>query len=543
MSLWAPHLFELEFLDAQGQPVPRTQRQFLDRTIVLGTAPLQELAPGESLFALLRPSQFTVPMGHELSAGNYQARVRYRGLTDAEKERIRAYSPDRPILRTWSHAVVSELTALKLINSIPQPKADELVWGETVNGLQAAIEYQVPEQIPASPLVAPGVPVGTPIGVVFHLRNVSDHSISFVSETGRQGDLATVIGANGPVQLKDVWFSGEPVDVEWTLLPGETARLQVLAPAINSIREPGEYQLTYTVRFNSRIQKDNNGQVVFPRPGDYADEIQTGTIPLVIAEPSAEVAEHGEIRGRVVDEAGNGVADVVVACGALIRDDGGQGGTRAATKADGSFRLLVPSPGLYNVWVREFPGKELTAAADDGVVVQARKVTVSQLQLLKGRRISGLVLRNDGSPVPLMTVMCYSQARPQSGGPQSTKTNADGSFEFHLPPGRSHLYVNGRTPATADNPRGKAVGADVHVEVPATGELSGIRLVLGTSVYRLGDPEWLHRTTPGTEVILHSNEDNVTGVVVDQNGQPISGALVFQEDGAQVRTDDEGRFV
>ncbi|MCA9058569.1 MAG: M56 family metallopeptidase, partial [Planctomycetaceae bacterium] len=31
MSLWAPHLFELEFLDAQGQPVPRTQRQFLDR--------------------------------------------------------------------------------------------------------------------------------------------------------------------------------------------------------------------------------------------------------------------------------------------------------------------------------------------------------------------------------------------------------------------------------------------------------------------------------------------------------------------------------
>jgi WD40 repeat protein len=135
------------------------------------------------------------------------------------------------------------------------------------------------------------VPVGTSLSVVFHVRNVSDKPISFVSETARQGDTVLVLTPQGEqVEVKDVWFSGEPIDVAWQLQPGEIAELPVLAPAINSIDQPGKYSVRYTVRFDSRVQRDESGKVIFPRPGDYDKELNTADTPLYLRETPREIA-------------------------------------------------------------------------------------------------------------------------------------------------------------------------------------------------------------------------------------------------------------
>ncbi|MCA9063086.1 MAG: M48 family metalloprotease [Planctomycetaceae bacterium] len=542
-ELLAPNLFEFEFTDLNGKPIARPHREMFDRTDLLHSASIHELQPGESLVEAIRPGKLSHPSNYEIPAGQYKVRVRYHGLTDDEKSKIRKYSPDRPILTTWSHSVQSLETTLAIRESLPTPKPEDLVWGETKDGLQAAIEYRMSPDVAGTPREDPGVPVGTGIGVVFHLRNVSDQTIRFVSETGRQGDAALVTNEDGAkVEVRDVWMSGLPIDVAWKLEPGEIAQLRVLSPAINSIRHPGRFSLKYKVRFTSRWQKDDAGNVIFPPPGHYASDVMTGEIPFILTQRSDEVAVTGEIRGRLTDEDGKPVPNVMIACGALIREDGGRGGTRIRTDEDGNYRLVVPSPGLYNVWIREFPAGGFTAAADDGIVVEAGKVSTSELTLCQGRPVNGHLRWQDGSGVAAATVYCYSAARPQSGSVQSVQTTADGSFQFLLPPGKAHVYSVHRGPVTAEYPEGKVESAEVNLIVPPSGDPAEITLILGTTNTQFGNPDWVNRSTPGTQVVSQNNRDDVTGVVVDQQGHPVAGAKVFQETGAAVLTAADGTF-
>lgn len=159
--------------------------------------------------------------------------------------------------------------------------------------------------------------------------------------------------------------------------------------------------------------------------------------------PAEPIPENGVIVGRLVDAAtGKPVKGATIACGAVYTDSGRAGGSNHITDADGRYRLSVPSPGIYNVWLKEF-GKEptKTAAADDGVLVEAGKVSASALKLQEGRKIKGKVVNSDGSASANIEVCCYSAARPHSGGIETMETKADGTFEFFLPPGRAYLYV------------------------------------------------------------------------------------------------------
>ena len=282
-NLLGPHLFDFEFANEQGAPVSRAERFLVDHFIVFSGASTHEIAPEESLMILLRPAQFIEPTNYVLPPGEYLAKVRYRGPSAETVAKIAKHWPDKPQSKAWTHEVTSGQIAVSIAEDPAAPEPIDLVWGPAKDGLQAAIEYRVPDYVLEDPTKAPGIPLKTIVGIVFHVKNVSDKLITFVSETSRQDDTAHVTNANGEkVDVSGTFYSGWPIDVRWNLEPGDVATLNVLAPAINSLKEPGEYTIHYDIRFNGRISKDADGNQTFPAKGDWQDVLTTGLMPLVL---------------------------------------------------------------------------------------------------------------------------------------------------------------------------------------------------------------------------------------------------------------------
>ncbi|MFO0940749.1 MAG: M56 family metallopeptidase [Pirellulales bacterium] len=295
-AMLAPHWFEFEFTDSEGKRMPRTpQREFYKGWYSADNCSVHVLAPGESLSEVLRPAKFMEPMNYDLAQGKYRVQVHYRGPNDSLREFVRKHWPDKPILNAWPHQATSNVSDFAIEEASNSTKPEELIWGEPVEGLQAALEYRLPDDAKGNPLNAPGIAVGTPLGITFHLRNVSDKPITFVSETGRQGDWVHVTDALGKeVEVKSVFYTGWPIDVAWKLMPGEVAQLRLLTPSLGSLDKPGQYKVRYTIRFNSRGQKDEAGNVIFPRPGDYDREVDTGETPLFLHEAIKDVSANNQ---------------------------------------------------------------------------------------------------------------------------------------------------------------------------------------------------------------------------------------------------------
>jgi beta-lactamase regulating signal transducer with metallopeptidase domain len=293
---YAPYWFSFEFTDLNGKPIPRTHREFYQGWSIFDSSSTHKLTSGQSLIEVLRPAEFYAPMDFDLPPGKYKARVRYHGPDNELRENVRKHWPDKAILNAWPHDVVSNSVEFEVKQPSRRTRAEDLVWGQPVDGMQAAIEYRIPDEVTGNPLIAPGVPVGTPIGVMFHVRNVSDKPITFVSETGRQGDFVNVVNERGnKVEVRDRWQSGRSIDVAWKLEPGEMAQLLVLTPKLESLYQPGRYTVRYTIRFNNRGMKDDAGNIIFRRPGDYNKQVDTGDTPLFLAAAMNSAAVDGAV--------------------------------------------------------------------------------------------------------------------------------------------------------------------------------------------------------------------------------------------------------
>ncbi len=294
-AFYGPHLFEFEFTDSNGNPIARAKRQFEDDSLALDGTSTHQLAPGKSLTILLRPGHFRSPMEYELPAGHYHAKVRYRGPSEKLIERIKKHWPDKPHVAAWRGQVTSNSVEFAIAQDLTAKKDQELSWGPVVDGLQAAIEFQVPDYVQEDPTDLPGIPLKTKTSVFFHVRNASDRPITFASETARQGDSIHVTDATGEkVDVRSTWYSGWPIDVRWVLQPGDVARLYLLTPSVASIDKPGMYTVRYTLRFNSRQKKDKDGNVIFPLAADYKSELDTGEALLFFRERTPEDDERAK---------------------------------------------------------------------------------------------------------------------------------------------------------------------------------------------------------------------------------------------------------
>ncbi|MCY2963253.1 MAG: carboxypeptidase regulatory-like domain-containing protein, partial [Planctomycetota bacterium] len=280
-----------------------------------------------------------------------------------------------------------------------------------------------------------------------------------------------------------------------------------------------------------------NQKIVLRTPAEEREREEASREREDQARRAADDPESLAIVGTLVnDVTGEPVEGATIACGAFINETGG-GGANAVTDAQGRFRLVPPSAGIYNVSVKKYEfDPQMTAIADDGVRVILGKPAQSHLRLVKGRRVVGRLVDPAGDPVEGSTIGCYSLAHPQStGGVESRKTDAQGEFEFHLPPGPVRVYVMGALFRDG-------LTADASFEVPDEGELPTLRLKLAKAEQRFGVPDWVRRSTPGTRVLSQKKAADITGTVVDTQGKPLPGALVFRTDGPLVPTGAKGEF-
>ena len=261
---YAPHLFEFLFTDPSGKPIARTQREFVlaSHAHILHGAPVKQIEPGQTLKYLLQPAKFQRSMDYQLPPGDYRVQVRYQGPSPAVKDWVVKVLKQQKPEPSWFHQLTSNVASFSIAaNGFRQP---DLVWGPETDGMQAALEIRVPRDS-GIPTQAPGVLPKTSRDAVLHVKNVSNKPITFVSETGRQGDTLQIKTANGEeIEVKDTWFSGWPIDVKWTIQPSEVAQLDVLTPGLNQPLAPGEYSARYTIRFNSRTLKDKDWQPNLP---------------------------------------------------------------------------------------------------------------------------------------------------------------------------------------------------------------------------------------------------------------------------------------
>ena len=306
---FAPLLFDCEFYDSQGRPLEGPSHQMLDSDAMgtLSGGLAETLQPTESLIVLLRPATWHPSVAGSLLAGEYRVRVRYHGPADLVLQKLRKTWPAKPLGSVWTGDVMSAEASFQIANE-PESKRPELVWGEPVNGLRAAVEFRSSVNTSQALLDESRgeFPHGSRLPVYLHVRNVSEQAISFWSETWRQDDAVMLVDESGKeTRLDHPWYSGEPIIERWTLKPRQTAVLGAIAIDIAAddeaakkledpigsviIGKPGTYPLRYELRFNAWQTKDEDGRPI-PGDGDWQGTISTGISSLSVRQRRPEDA-------------------------------------------------------------------------------------------------------------------------------------------------------------------------------------------------------------------------------------------------------------
>jgi hypothetical protein len=182
-----------------------------------------------------------------------------------------------PAIQPISNPVRIEITPVKDI---------ELVWGEEVNGLRAAVEF-LPDK--------PDYSFGEQIDLRFHIQNVSEKTIQFISESWRQDNEATIEDQDGNMQIvSSTWYSGVAFIDRYSLKPGEKVVLESSALGIaaddkqaEQLEHPVGYKLRcepgiYYARFALRLPGVRSS-LLPAEDADFEGQLETGRHKLVVA--------------------------------------------------------------------------------------------------------------------------------------------------------------------------------------------------------------------------------------------------------------------
>ena len=160
---------------------------------------------------------------------------------------------------------------------------------------------------------------------------------------------------------------------------------------------------------------------------------------FVLKEPA------GGVRGRVVDAAtGQPIREAVIYTTATERRSGGAGSQYSISDEDGRYTVDCMAPGLWSVVFFRYPEKpNWTAVAVNSLEVKAGETSRADFRVAPGRLLSGQVIdAKKNTPLSGVSVGYDGPARPRSANVSMfVETDAQGRFEFHVPPGESRIYT------------------------------------------------------------------------------------------------------
>ena len=322
---------------------------------------------------------------------------------------------------------------------------------------------------------------------------------------------------------------GTCVDAQGRPLAGVCVRVTGLGSATN-----GGF-------LTSGLQEDPLGGAVADAEGRYSINLPKFTICRVLAEhPKFVVVESshdaggkpgrivlsepaGTIQGRVVDVAGMPVRGAMIIAQTLERGRSAEAGVRAGVSDEnGRYTLGSTAPGLWNVL---FGGiaehRELTAAAAEGVEVKAGETVAADFRLAPGRRLCGQVIdAAKNTPLAGVSVGYYGAARPRSGAAcLMVKTDAEGRFEFHVPPGESRVYV-------AQGFRGKPSSRTLIIEPENDPEPVVFRGALSESGGTVSAAAPPAGKEASSDAVRDDTSYTIRGTLRASDGKPVPSAII-----------------
>lgn len=289
-------------------------------------------------------------------------------------------------------------------------------------------------------------------------------------------------------------------------------------------------------------------------------------LALSIGQASPAANAGGRIAGRVtVDGANTPLAGVQVLLLPGAPRMGMMGPPpRATTDQDGRYAFEQVAPGSYHIQF-EKTGYASTGQAQTGTIQisAGQTVNVVDVRLQKGAVIAGKVLDAAGEPMPDVRVTAMRRfSNPgmplrlvPAGGGQGQQTNDLGEFriaglpagEFYVAAMPRHMPMFGgpgvdMTAARAQPARRVRTTTATTFYPGTTDQVAALPIAVAAGA-EVGNINFAMQTLPSFRV---------SGIVVDQDGKPVGGAMVmlmgdprsgmFGGSGGSTRTQDNGRF-
>lgn len=285
------------------------------------------------------------------------------------------------------------------------------------------------------------------------------------------------------------------------------------------------------------------------------------------SQTSTTAGQAGRISGRVTLEGANTpIAGARITLIPMARPTGPMGmPPQAVTDQEGRYAFDRVAPGAYRIDVQKTGFAPLADPPRSPVqVAPGQSVDGVDRQLQKGAVIAGRILDPNGEPLPDARIIVMRRVTPPgaSGAPARLipaqgqgQTNDVGEFRVAgLAPGEYYVAAMTRPPAMF---RGPGVSVDAAPRTPGAAHTAiATTYYPGTSDQAAAQPI---AVAAGAEVgnILFTMQSapafRVSGIVVDENGNPVAGAVVmlmgdprnggmFIGSLGSAHTQDNGRF-
>src|SRR2546425_8172078 len=236
------------------------------------------------------------------------------------------------------------------------------------------------------------------------------------------------------------------------------------------------------------------------------------------------------VSGRVVDAESHSPiagARVVLFPAEQMLPPGATGPQQAMTDVNGQFVCDAVAPGRYRIDAQKIGFAPLADASNSSVleVTAGHALTGLELRLKKGGAITGRIVDAGGEPLPWIMVSALRQTADAPPGrvmaitAQMAQTNDLGEFRLASLPEDNYVVIATPQPAP---PFSQSTGANRFASsptyYPGTTNKDAAQIISVASAQTVSGLQFSLISTPAYQV---------SGVVVDETGAPVRGAMVM----------------